>query len=70
MEVNTEVPVRREEALVQVVQLVVVLHEQLQTSLVTTGRAHGLVQGQHTHRYTSNVTHTRHSATEDSPHLT
>lgn len=29
VEVHTQVPVRREEALIQVVQLVVVLHEQL-----------------------------------------
>ena len=42
VEVNAEVPEWREEALVQVVQLVVVLHQQLQTGLVTTGSSHGL----------------------------
>lgn len=44
MEVHTQVPVGGEEALVQVVQLVVVFHEQLQTGLVTTGRTHRLLQ--------------------------
>lgn len=42
VEMNTQVLVSREKALVQVVQLVVVLHQQLQTGLVPAGRAHRL----------------------------
>lgn len=56
MKVNTKVPVWGKEALVQVVQLVVVLHQQLQTGLVTTGCSHGLTQD-NTHNYTSNIIH-------------
>lgn len=50
LEVHTQVLVKGEKALVQVVQLVVVLHQQLQTGLVTTRCAHGLKQ-QHTSIY-------------------
>lgn len=46
MEVNPQVLVSREEALVQIVQLVVVLHQQLQARLVSTGRAHRLMTNQ------------------------
>lgn len=42
MKVHSQVPVWGEEALVQVVHLVVVLHQQLQASVVSTGRSHRL----------------------------
>lgn len=44
MEEDSEVLVRGEEPLVQIEKLVVVLHQQLQTYLTTTGCTHGLVQ--------------------------
>lgn len=46
VKVHSQVPVWGEEALVQVVHLVVVLHQQLQARLVTTGRTHGLATQQ------------------------
>lgn len=46
VEVNTQVLVSREEALVQIVQLVVVLRQQLQARLVPAGRAHRLMTNQ------------------------
>lgn len=54
VKVHSQVPVRGEEALVQVVHLVVVLHQQLQASLATTGRTHGLAKITATHEYTTN----------------
>lgn len=53
MKVHSQGPVWREEALVQVVHLVVVLHQELQASVVPAGGSHGLdthTQTQ-THRY-------------------
>lgn len=43
VEVHAQASMRGEEALVQVVQLVVVLHQQLQASLAPAGRAHRLL---------------------------
>lgn len=53
MKVHSQVPLRGEETLVQVVHLVVVLHQQLQASLVTTGRTHGLAKITAAHEYTT-----------------
>lgn len=51
MKVHSQGPVRREEALVQVVHLVVVLHQELQASVVPAGGSHGLDTHTQTHRY-------------------
>lgn len=50
MKVHSQGPVWREEALVQVVHLVVVLHQEFQASVVPAGSSHGL--DTHTHKHT------------------
>lgn len=47
MEVHAQVPVSGEEALVHIVKLVVILHQQLQAGLITAGCAHGLKHNTH-----------------------
>lgn len=54
VEVHTQVPVSGEEALVHIVKLVVILHQQLQAGLITAGSAHGLKHN--THKWNQQIT--------------